>query len=139
MTGQEARGDELAADAARMAHERRLRLSRSVRETRDRLTSTSGIKPAYDYELLRLYAEHRLGGSLALFLLVSLVGLASSLWTGGHSALVWTFLALTIHAMNVAACRRFLASPANPDMQRRYRILFTLQIGRASCGKECRL
>jgi len=126
MAGQEARGDELAADAARVAHERRLRLSRSVRETRDRLTSTSGIKPAYDHELLRLYAEHRLGGSLALFLLVSLVGLASSLWTGGYSALIWTFLALTIHAMNVAACRRFLAAPVNPDTQRRFRILFTL-------------
>src|SRR5712691_2970166 len=126
MAGQEARGDELAADAARVAHERRLRLSRSVRETRDRLTSTTGIKPAYDHELLRLYAEHRLGGSLALFLLVSLVGLASSLWTGGYSALIWTFLALTIHAMNVAACRRFLEAPVNPDTQRRFRILFTL-------------
>jgi two-component system cell cycle sensor histidine kinase PleC len=126
MAGQEARGDELAADAARVAHERRLRLSRSVRETRDRLTSTTGIKPAYDHELLRLYAEHRLGGSLALFLLVSLVGLASSLWTGGYSALIWTFLALTIHSMNLAACRRFLTSPVNPDTQRRYRILFTL-------------
>ena len=126
MAGQEARGDELAADAARVAHERRLRLSRSVRETRDRLTSTTGFKPDYDHELLRLYAEHRLGGSLALFLLVSLVGLASSLWTGGHSALIWTFLALTIHAMNVAACRRFLTTPVNADSQRRYRILFTL-------------
>ncbi len=126
MAGQEARGDERAADAARVAHERRLRLSRSVRETRDRLTSTTGIKPAYDHELLRLYAEHRLGGSLALFLLVALVGLASSLWTGGNSALIWTFLALTIHAMNLAACRRFLATPVNPDTQRRYRILFTL-------------
>ena len=126
MAGQEARGDERAADAARVAHERRLRLSRSVRETRDRLTSTSGFKPAYDHELLRLYAEHRLGGSLALFLLVSLVGLASSLWTGGYSALIWTFLALTIHAMNLAACRRFLALPVNPDTQRRYRIIFTL-------------
>ena len=126
MAGQEARGDELAADAARVAHERRLRLSRSVRETRDRLTSTSGFKPAYDHELLRLYAEHRLGGSLALFLLVSLVGLASSLWTGGYSALIWTFLALTIHAMNLAACRRFLAAPVNPVTQRRYRIIFTL-------------
>src|ERR1041384_1825222 len=111
MAGHGARGDELAADAARVAHERRLRLSRSVRETREQLTSSTGIKPAYDYELLRVYAEHRIGGSVALFLLILLLGLASSLWTGGHSALVWTFLALTIHAMNVAACRRFLASP----------------------------
>jgi len=126
MAGQAARGDERAADAARAAHEQRLRLSRSVRETRDRLTSTTGIKPAYDHELLRLYAEHRLGSSLALFLLVALVGLASSLWTGGNSALIWTFLALTIHSLNISACRRFMAMPAQPDMLRRFRILFVL-------------
>jgi len=126
MGGYEARGDERAADAARVTHEQRLTLSRSIRETRDRLTSTTGIKPAYDYELLRLYAEHRLGASLSLFLLVSIVGLASSLWTGGYSALIWTFIALTIHAMNVSACRRFLATPAQAGGQHRFRILFVL-------------
>jgi two-component system cell cycle sensor histidine kinase PleC len=126
MTGQTARGDERAAEAARLAHEQRLKLNRSVRETRDALTSTTGIKPAYDYELLRLYAEHRLGSSFALFLLVSLVGLASSLWTGGYSALIWTFLALTIHALNVAACRRFMVAPVSVDTQRHFRIVFIL-------------
>jgi two-component system cell cycle sensor histidine kinase PleC len=126
MTGQTARGDERAAEAARLAHEQRLKLNRSVRETRDALTSTSGIKPAYDYELLRLYAEHRLASSFALFLLVSLVGLASSLWTGGYSALIWTFLALTIHALNLAACRRFMAAPMNMETQRHFRIIFIL-------------
>jgi two-component system cell cycle sensor histidine kinase PleC len=126
MAGHQARGDERAADAARVAHEQRLKLNRSVRETRDHLTSTSGFKPAYDHELLRLYAEHRLGGSLALFLLVSLVGMASSLWTGGYSAMIWTFLALTIHALNLAACRRFMAAPAHIDTQRHFRIMFVL-------------
>ena len=126
MTGQQARGDERAADAARAAHEQRLKLNRSVRETRDALTSTTGLKPAYDHELLRLYAEHRLGGSFALFLLVSLVGLASSLWTGGYKALIWTFLALTIYSLNIAACRRFMAAPANVESQRHFRIVFIL-------------
>jgi len=126
MAGQHARGDERAADAARAAHEQRLRLNRSVRETRDALTSTTGIKPAYDYELLKLYAEHRLGSSFALFLLVALVGLASSLWTGGYTALVWTFLALIIHAINIAACRRFMAAPMNMETQRHFRIIFIL-------------
>ncbi len=126
MTGHEARGDEYAADAARAAHERRLRLTRSVRETRDLLTSTAGVKPAFDHELLRVYAEHRIGAGLALFLLIALVGISSSLWTGGYAAIVWTLLALTIHSMNIAACRRFLSTPSNPAMHRRYRILFTL-------------
>jgi two-component system cell cycle sensor histidine kinase PleC len=126
MMSYSARGDETAADAARAAHERRLKLSRSVRETRDLLTSTSGVKPAFDYELLRLYAEHRIGASLALFMLISLVGIASSLWTGGLGAVLWTLIALTIHSLNVAACRRFLAAPASPALMQRYRILFTM-------------
>src|SRR5258708_21149874 len=111
MGGEEAGGDEVAADAARVAHERRLRLSRSVRETRDRLTSTSGFKPAYDHELLRLYAEHRLGGSLALFLLLSLVGLAPSLLTGGYSPLIWTFSPPPIPPLNLAPPPAFPPPP----------------------------
>ena len=127
MAGYDARGDEYAADAARAAHERRLRLTRSVREARDTLTSGGGgIRPALDYELLRVYAEHRIAASFALFLLISLVGLSSSLWTGGYSALIWTLLALTIHSMTVAACKRFLNTQPNPAMQRRFRTLFTL-------------
>ena len=126
MTGHDARGDEYAADAARAAHEQRLRLSRSVRDARDVLTSTSGIKPALDHELLRVYAEHRIAASLALFLLIALVGISSSLWTGGYAAMIWTLLALTIHSLTVAACRRFLATPPSSAMQRRYRTLFTL-------------
>jgi len=126
MTAYDARGDEYATDAARAAHERRLRLTRSVREARDTLTSTGGIKPAFDYELLRVYAEHRIGASLALFLLIALVGTASSLWTGGSAAVIWTLLALTIHSLNIAACRRFLSSPSKPEQLSRYRILFTL-------------
>jgi two-component system, cell cycle sensor histidine kinase PleC len=121
-----ARGDERAAEAARAAHERRLLLARSVRDARDQLTSVSGVRPAFDHELLRLYAEHRTGSSLALFLLVAMVGGVSSLWTGGRAALLWTAIALLVHSLNVAACRRFLDEPADPTTLRRYRILFIL-------------
>jgi two-component system, cell cycle sensor histidine kinase PleC len=121
-----ARGDERAAEAARAAHERRLLLARSVRDARDQLTSVSGVRPAFDHELLRLYAEHRTGSSLGLFMLVAMVGGVSSLWTGGRSALLWTAIALLVHSLNVAACRRFLAEPADPPTLRRYRILFVL-------------
>lgn len=126
MTGYDHRGDEYAADAARAAHERRLRLTRSVREARETLTSGSGIRPALDYELLRVYAEHRIAASLALFLLIALVGLSSVIWTGAYSAILWSAIALSVHGLTVAACRRFLATPPNPAMQRRYRFLFVL-------------
>ena len=53
-----------------------------VREARDRLTSTTGTRAAFDYELLRQFAENRLSASLVILLLVGTVGFLSSLWTG---------------------------------------------------------
>ena len=39
--------------------------SQRVREARDKLTSTSGTRPAFDYELLRQFAQTRLSASLS--------------------------------------------------------------------------
>ena len=64
-----------------LAKRRRLAAQR-VREARDRLTSTTGTGVAFDYELLRQFAENRLSASLVILLLVGTVGFLSSLWTG---------------------------------------------------------
>ncbi len=39
---------------------KRRKAAQQVREARDRLTSTTGTRPAFDYELLRQYAQNRL-------------------------------------------------------------------------------
>src|ERR1700722_17943743 len=49
-----------------------------VREVRDRLTSTSGTRPAFDHELLRQYAQNRLSGSLGVILLAVAIGFITS-------------------------------------------------------------
>ena len=117
--------EERAAVATKAEHERRLKLARSVRDVRDLLTSSSGVKPAFDYELLRLYAENRISHSSALLLLIAIVGFAATLWTGDYIAVISIPLAMIIHAMNVSACRRFFKAPINPTELRRYRTLFT--------------
>ena len=61
---------------------RRRAAAQHVREARDRLTSTTGTRPAFDYELLRQFAQNRLSASLVILLLVGTVGFLSSLWTG---------------------------------------------------------
>src|SRR5574340_324665 len=70
-----------------------------VREARDRLISASGTRPAFDYELLRQYAQNRLSASLVILLLVAAVGFLSSLWTGVIAAGAWTTAVLAIHAV----------------------------------------
>ena len=60
-----------------LAKRRRLAAQR-VREARDMLTSTTGTRVAFDYELLRQFAENRLSASLVILLLVGTVGFLSS-------------------------------------------------------------
>ncbi len=85
--------------------------ARHVRELRDRLASTTGIRPVFDYELLRLFAQNRLSASLVVLLLVGTVGFLSSVWTGALKAGTWTSAVLMIHAVIVNKCRQFLAEP----------------------------
>ena len=95
-----------------------------VREARDRLTSSSGTRPAFDYELLRQYAQNRISASLVILLLVTTVGFMSSVWTGALSAGAWTTAVLVIHAILVTKCRQFLDKPMNEISARAWRLRF---------------
>jgi two-component system cell cycle sensor histidine kinase PleC len=97
-----------------------------VRDARDRLTSTSGTRPAFDIELLRLYASNRLSASLVMLLLVGTVGLLSGLWTGAVMAGSWTASVLVIHAVIVTKCRQFLDLPVGEIDAPRWRLRFIL-------------
>jgi two-component system, cell cycle sensor histidine kinase PleC len=98
-----------AASSAPLAGvERRRAAAQRVREARDRLTSTSGTRPAFDYELLRQFAQNRLSASIAILLLVGTIGFLSGLWTGPIPSLAWTVAVLVIHTASIASCRRFL-------------------------------
>ena len=106
-----------------LAKRRRLAAQR-VREARDRLTSTTGTGIAFDYELLRQFAENRLSASLVILLLVSTVGFLSSLWTGAVLAGAWTASVLVIHAVIVNKCRQFLTESSTTQDLRRWRLRF---------------
>jgi two-component system cell cycle sensor histidine kinase PleC len=88
---------------------RRRSASQRVREARDRLTSTTGTRATFDYELLRQFADNRVSASLMILLLVGTVGFMSSYWTGAISAGVWIAAVLVIHAVTITKCRQFLA------------------------------
>ena len=113
------------ADKAALPIHRRAAAQR-VREARDRLTSTTGTRPAFDYELLRLFAQNRLSASLTVVLLIVTVGFLSSLWTSALEAGVWTVAVLCIHAVTIIACGRFLSElQANVGI-RVWRLRFSL-------------
>ncbi len=100
--------------------------SQRVREARDRLTSTSGTRPAFDHELLRQYAQTRLSASFVVMLLVVAAGLLSSFWVKPIAAAIWTSGVLVIHAITIGNCRRFLTEQALPATTRKWRMRFIL-------------
>jgi two-component system cell cycle sensor histidine kinase PleC len=105
---------------------RRRAAAQQVREARDRLTSTTGTRPAFDYELLRLFARNRLSASLVVLLLVGAVGFLSSFWTGPVTAGTWTSAVLVIHAIIIAKCRQFLGEPQGSINIRAWRLRFIM-------------
>jgi two-component system cell cycle sensor histidine kinase PleC len=105
---------------------RRRAAAQRVREARDRLTSTTGTRPYFDTELLRLFAQNRLSASLVILLLVGVVGFLSSLWVGAITAGTWTSSVLVIHAIIITKCRQFLAEPQSSVDHRAWRMRFMM-------------
>lgn len=97
-----------------------------MREARDRLTSTSGTRPAFDRELLRQYAQTRISASYIVMLLVVATGALLSVWLQPLSAGAWTCGMICIHAAIVRTCTRFLAEQPSQATLRRWRTRFVL-------------
>src|SRR6202167_4305139 len=76
-----------------------------VREVRDRLTSTSGTRPAFDYELLRQYAQNRLSGALGVILLAGAIGFVSTIWSSAAWAGAWVAVVFTLQLASMIKCR----------------------------------
>src|SRR5256714_9922632 len=111
--------------AAAPVNTRRVAAQR-VREARDRLTSTSGTRPAFDSELLRQYAQTRMSASYVVMLLVVATGALFGLWVHPVSALAWTCGMLCVHAAIIRSCARFLAEPVSLAATRKWRTRFVL-------------
>jgi two-component system cell cycle sensor histidine kinase PleC len=105
--------------------ERRRAAAQRVREARDRLTSSTGTRPAFDYELLRHFAQNRLSASLAILLLVGTIGFLSGLSTDAVSAGMWTAGVSLLHGAMIVSCHRFLSEP--PASRSRH----------GGCGSSC--
>jgi two-component system cell cycle sensor histidine kinase PleC len=59
---------------------RRRQIAQDVRAAREKLTSSSGLERAFDYELVRLFAEYRLGASVLLVVLTLATAAAATFW-----------------------------------------------------------
>jgi two-component system, cell cycle sensor histidine kinase PleC len=115
----------ITSPAERAAAARRRDATKRVRWARDKLTSTSGT-PAFDYELLRQFAQNRLSASLAILLLIATVGFLSAIWTGAALASAWTLAVFGIHGIVTALCKRFLKEAEGRTNTARWRTRFVI-------------
>ncbi|KQP72334.1 sensor histidine kinase [Methylobacterium sp. Leaf112] len=88
---------------------RRREVAREMRSAREKLTSTSGLERAFDYELVRVYAQYRAGAVIPLALLGLAIAGGSALWVPPPVAAVWAACLLAAVALSMFATRRFLA------------------------------
>ena len=95
-----------------------------VREARDRLTSTSGTRPVFDYELLRQFAQNRLSASPVILLLIVTIGLLFRLWTNVLICGAWTGFILLIHLVIIRTCRQFLSQAPSTTKLHAWRTRF---------------
>lgn len=116
---------DLSASSAETPVRSRRAASLRVREARDRLTSTSGTRPAFDHELLRQYAQTRISASLVVVLLVVSTGVLASVWIAPVAAVIWTIGILAIHGIVIRFCSKFLTiTSSSPAITRKWRMRF---------------
>ena len=92
---------------AQMGREPRRNSQRAVFDARQRLTSSSGTRASFDFELLDEYASSRLSGALALPALLLILALFASLWVPVLAAAFWAGLVVLANTAVVLLCRRF--------------------------------
>lgn len=92
---------------AQMGRELKRNSQRAVFDARQRLTSSSGTRASFDFELLYEYANSRIGGMLAVPALVLILALFASLWVSPIAAAGWAALVIVANLAVVWLCRRF--------------------------------
>jgi two-component system, cell cycle sensor histidine kinase PleC len=86
----------------------RRKIAQDMRAAREKLTSSIGLERAFDYELVRLFAQYRVGASIPLFALLAALACAATLWTPLRNSVVGFLVVLIALSVALALSQRFL-------------------------------
>lgn len=79
----------------------------AVRDVRERLMSSTGTRPAFDYELLLGFAKNRLSAAATIPLLALLAAATISIYSNALFAIFWMVALLFIYSIQLLLCQRF--------------------------------
>ncbi len=98
---------------SQMGRDLRRTAQRTVFDARQRLTSSSGTRASFDYELIDEYADSRISSALVLPIVFVILALFSALWVQPMAAAGWAALVAAANIGVVLAAQRFKRS--NPE------------------------
>ncbi|HUG61480.1 MAG TPA: HAMP domain-containing sensor histidine kinase, partial [Methylomirabilota bacterium] len=117
--------------------DRRREVTRAVRDARERLSSTSGTRPAFDHEVLVGFARNGLSSFLALSLLSAAIAVAALYWIRPEYVLGWFAAVMAAHVLKGVTLRRVTRQPPNgirPSFWRRQLVICEFLYGLAFAG-----
>ncbi|WP_350333682.1 sensor histidine kinase [Coralliovum pocilloporae] len=83
--------------SVRKRSDRRRNVTRTVKDVRERLNSPTGLRLAFDHELLLMFAQHQLSGILPVPVIVLTTALLSMLWSPTWAIGGWMLAVFTAH------------------------------------------
>ncbi|WP_299346519.1 ATP-binding protein [uncultured Maritalea sp.] len=99
---------------------------RTVSDARQRLTSSSGTKASYDFELLSEYANTRNSGAWGMPVLVIALSLLALIWVEPLVVAIWAGAVVLTHFGVVLTCRHFLNSEKSEFEAKRHTTTFII-------------
>jgi two-component system, cell cycle sensor histidine kinase PleC len=113
-----------ATDSSRPGREPRRNLQRTVFDARQRLTSSSGTRVSFDFELLDDYASSRLSGFVPMCLLVAVLAGFAAMWVPVGAAATWAALVVLANGTVAFAAMRFRRQSAETFDARKWTATF---------------
>jgi two-component system cell cycle sensor histidine kinase PleC len=118
-------GERQIERAREQAHSRK-RVVRQVRDARDKLTSTTGTKRSFDFELMRLYAQNKMSAALAVVLLALATGWVAGWIANPVMGAIGAGAVLVAHGFVVLLAHSFLKVQADKADLKTWRLRFVL-------------
>lgn len=104
-------------------------VQRAVLDARQKLTSSSGTRATFDYELLDNYAKARITSLLPTLVMLGILSVAAMLWISPPIALLWASAVCVSNLGITFICRRFRKERGGKFNPRRWTQTFIIGEG----------
>ena len=102
-------------DRRKASEDRRLseRLGRktTIQSAREKLTSTTGLDRAFEFETLRLFAQGKSTSCIMLAIYTVLIATGLLVWVPAIIAIIWSAIAISAMVLGTLVSQRFMSQP----------------------------